>query len=123
MNTFSDGSTTWVITEDLDGNPRPQDGDGDCLAIADVGCYEAATILCQGAATPPLARLLAGDGSAQSCVKYHHEVLLRVDGSVIPLNKFTGAALANVILGFMKTLKGSEAPHRVEIEFEVREDA
>ncbi len=67
--------------------------------------------------------ILAGDGDAESCVKYRHEVLLKVDGSVIPLNKFTGSALANVVLGFMKTLKGSEAPHKVELEFEVMEDA
>ena len=68
-------------------------------------------------------KILAGEGSAESCVKYSHEVLLRVDGSVIPLNKFTGSTLANVVLGFMKTLKGSEVPYRVELEFEVREDA
>jgi hypothetical protein len=48
--------------------------------------------------------------------------VLRVDGSVIALNKFTGSALANVVLGFIKTLKGSESPHRVELEFEVRGD-
>jgi molybdopterin-guanine dinucleotide biosynthesis protein B len=66
--------------------------------------------------------ILAGQGKAENCVKYSHEVLLRADGSIIPLNKFTGSALANVILGFMKTLKGSEVPHRVELEFEVRED-
>jgi molybdopterin-guanine dinucleotide biosynthesis protein B len=64
--------------------------------------------------------ILAGEESATKCVKYSSEVVLRVDGSVIPLNKFTGSALANVVLGFMKTLKGSEAPHRVELEFEVR---
>ncbi len=67
--------------------------------------------------------ILAGQGKAEKCVKYSSEVLLRVDGSVIPLNKFTGSALANVVLGFIKTLKGSEAPHRVELEFEVRDDA
>ena len=64
VNTFWDGTTTWVIAEDLDGNPRPQDGDGDCLALADVGCYEAPAISCQANAVSPLASLLAGDGSS-----------------------------------------------------------
>lgn len=67
--------------------------------------------------------ILAGEGNAEKCVKYDSDVVLRVDGSVIPLNKFTGSALANVVLGFMKTLKGSESPHKVELEFEVRGDA
>lgn len=101
------------------------------VALADIVEKRAYPLLaglnCKACGSPTCRELgkaiLAGDGNAQSCVKYRHEVLLRVDGSVIPLNKFTGAALANVVLGFMKTLKGSEAPHRVEIEFEVREDA
>ena len=67
--------------------------------------------------------ILAGEEDAEKCVKYGSDVVLRVDGSVIPLNKFTGSALANVVLGFMKTLKGSESPHKVELEFEVRGDA
>jgi molybdopterin-guanine dinucleotide biosynthesis protein B len=66
--------------------------------------------------------ILAGEGDAAKCVKYGSGVVLRVDGSVIALNKFTGSALANVVLGFIKTLKGSESPHRVELEFEVRGD-
>ncbi|HIH88196.1 TPA: molybdopterin-guanine dinucleotide biosynthesis protein B [Candidatus Bathyarchaeota archaeon] len=67
--------------------------------------------------------ILAGETEAAKCVKYGGKVVLRVDGSVVALNKFTGSALANVILGFLKTLKGSESPHRVELEFEVRGDA
>jgi molybdopterin-guanine dinucleotide biosynthesis protein B len=67
--------------------------------------------------------ILAGEVKAAKCVKYSAEVLLHVDGSVIALNKFTGSALANIVLGFLKSLKGSEAPHRVELEFEVRGDA
>jgi molybdopterin-guanine dinucleotide biosynthesis adapter protein len=67
--------------------------------------------------------ILAGEGDAKKCVKYDGEVILRIDGSVIPLNKFTGSALANVVLGFLKTLKGGEEPHRVELEFEVKGDA
>jgi molybdopterin-guanine dinucleotide biosynthesis adapter protein len=66
--------------------------------------------------------ILQGQCEAEKCVKYSGEVMLRVDGSTIPLNKFTGSALANVILGFLKTLKGSENPHHVELDFEVRGD-
>jgi len=62
VNTFMDGSTTWTLVEDLEGNPRPQDGDGDCFAIVDAGCYEAPTVPCQGNAVPALAGLLVGDG-------------------------------------------------------------
>jgi molybdopterin-guanine dinucleotide biosynthesis protein B len=66
--------------------------------------------------------ILQGQCGAEKCVKYGGEVTLKVDGSTIPLNKFTGSALANVILGFLKTLKGSETPHHVELDFEVRGD-
>jgi hypothetical protein len=62
VSTFTDGTTTWAIVEDLDGNPRPQDGDGDCFAIVDMGCYEAPTVSCQAEIVPPLARLMLGDG-------------------------------------------------------------
>ena len=64
--------------------------------------------------------ILQGKCEAEKCVKYCGEVMLRVDGSTIPLNKFTGSTLANIVLGYLKTLKGSEAPRRVELEFEVR---
>jgi hypothetical protein len=66
--------------------------------------------------------ILQGQCEAEKCVKYSGEVKLRVDDSTIPLKKFTGSALANVVLGFLKTLKGSETPHHVELEFEVRGD-
>jgi len=66
--------------------------------------------------------ILKGQCDAKICVKYSGEVMLRVDGSAIPLNKFTGSALANVIVGFLKTLKGSETPHHVELDFEVMGD-
>jgi len=64
--------------------------------------------------------ILASEVGAEKCVKYGSDIVLRVDGSLIPLNKFTGSALVNIVLGFMKTLKGSESPHKVELEFEVR---
>jgi molybdopterin-guanine dinucleotide biosynthesis protein B len=103
----------------------------DAIALVDVIEKRAYPLLaglnCKACGSPTCRELgktiLSGEGNAERCVKYSHEVLLRVDGSVIPLNKFTGSALANVVLGFIKTLKGSEAPHRVELEFEVREDA
>jgi molybdopterin-guanine dinucleotide biosynthesis protein B len=64
--------------------------------------------------------ILQGQCDAEKCVKYSGKVMLRVNGSTIPLNKFTASALANVIVGFLKTLKGSETPHHVELNFEVR---
>jgi molybdopterin-guanine dinucleotide biosynthesis protein B len=67
--------------------------------------------------------ILSGQGEANSCVKYSSDVLLRVNGSTVPLNKFVQSTFANVVLGLLKTLKGSEKPFRVELEFEVREDA
>ncbi|HTS19322.1 MAG TPA: right-handed parallel beta-helix repeat-containing protein [Verrucomicrobiae bacterium] len=62
VNSFSDGTATWLIADDLEGHSRPQDGRGDCLAMADVGCYEATAIPCQMNTIPPLDSLLLGDG-------------------------------------------------------------
>lgn len=125
-----------IASVDVDGKV-PEAGDlpvvalGDARALADIVEARAYPLLaglnckaCGFGTCGELGRaILAGEGSAARCVKYGSDVVLRVDGSVIPLNKFTGAALANVVLGFMKTLKGSESPHRVELEFEVRGDA
>ncbi len=67
--------------------------------------------------------ILEGKTTADKCVKYGGGVSLRVDGSTVALNAFVQKALANVVLGFLKTLKGAEEPHRVELSFEVRDDA
>jgi len=124
-----------IASVDIDGKVKEAAG----LPVVPIGDASALTDIVEARAYPLLAGLnckacgyptcgemgraiLAGQGSAGKCVKYSAEVLLRVDGSVISLNKFTGSALANVVLGFLKTLKGGEAPHRVELEFEVRGD-
>ncbi|HVM61077.1 MAG TPA: right-handed parallel beta-helix repeat-containing protein [Verrucomicrobiae bacterium] len=62
VNSFSDGTDSWAIMDDLDGNARPQDGRGDCLAMVDIGCYEAPAVPCQSNAIPSLASLLFGNG-------------------------------------------------------------
>jgi hypothetical protein len=67
--------------------------------------------------------ILEGKTTADKCVKYGGSVDLRVDGSTVALNAFVQKALANVVLGFLKTLKGAEEPRRVELSFEVRDDA
>jgi molybdopterin-guanine dinucleotide biosynthesis protein B len=104
-------SDTVALTDIVEKRAYPMLAGLDCKACGFPTCRELGKTI------------LTGERKAESCVKYSHDVLLRVDSSVIPLNKFTGSALVNVVLGFMKTLKGSEAPHQVELEFEVKKDA
>ena len=67
--------------------------------------------------------ILEGRTTADKCVNYSSGVSLKVDGSIVALNNFVQLTLVNVILGFLKTLKGVEEPHRVELDFEVKDDA
>ena len=101
-------SDPFALADIVEKNAYPMLASLNCKACGYPNCREMGKAILQG-------RCEAG-----KCVKYSGEVVLRVDGSTIPLNKFTGSALANVVLGFLKTLKGSEAPHRVELDFEVR---
>jgi len=65
--------------------------------------------------------ILRGEEETGSCVAYGGPITLRVNGVQIPLGGFTGKALINVVLGYVKTLKGVEAPRKVEVEFEADE--
>ena len=66
--------------------------------------------------------ILAGHAKAEKCIKYNSDIVLKVDDSTIALNSFVQSALTNVVLGFLKTLKGAEEPHKVKLEFEVSSD-
>ena len=50
-------------------------------------------------------------------VKKNFEVEMRVDGKVLPLNHMMQETIANVMMGFSKTLKGLDvAPQSVEVK-------
>jgi molybdopterin-guanine dinucleotide biosynthesis protein B len=62
--------------------------------------------------------LLAGSAEITQCVGYRKDFLLKVNDTDVPLGGFTRKALKNVILGFIKSLKGGEDPRKVHLEFE-----
>jgi len=64
------------------------------------------------------AALLAGESEITQCIGYGSQFKLRVNDIDVPLNNFTRVAMQNVILGFIKTLKGGEEAKKVELEFE-----
>lgn len=37
------GTSSWMAADDMDGNPRSKDGNGDGVSKPDIGCYEAPT--------------------------------------------------------------------------------
>ena len=50
-------------------------------------------------------------------VKKNFETEMWIDGKQLPLNHFVQEALANVLLGFSKTLKGlDDAPQTIEVK-------
>jgi molybdopterin-guanine dinucleotide biosynthesis protein B len=64
------------------------------------------------------AALLAHEADIIQCVGYHSAFKLKVNDTDVPLGDFTRNALQNVILGFIKTLKGGDGARKVELEFE-----
>ena len=62
--------------------------------------------------------LLAGDAEITQCAEYGSSFKLVVNDHDVPLNNFTRAAMENVILGFIKTLKGGEDAKKIKLEFE-----
>lgn len=64
--------------------------------------------------------ILSGQAKANQCIGYDASFILKVNGLDIALNKFTKQALENVILGFVKTLKGGEEAKKIQLEFEVK---
>ena len=50
-------------------------------------------------------------------VKKNFEAEMWVDGKVLPLNHFVQETIANVMVGFSKTLKGLDvAPNTIEVK-------
>jgi len=50
-------------------------------------------------------------------VKKNFEVEMWVDGHKVPLNHFVQETIANVMVGFSKTLKGLDsAPEKIEVK-------
>jgi molybdopterin-guanine dinucleotide biosynthesis protein B len=64
--------------------------------------------------------LLAGEAEITQCVRYKSNFTFKVNDTNIPLNNFTRSAIQNVILGFIKTLKGVEEAEKVYLEFETK---
>ena len=64
------------------------------------------------------AALLSGEAVITQCVGYGRDFILKVNDTDIPLGGFTRTALQNVVLGFIKSLKGGEDPKKVQLEFE-----
>lgn len=68
------------------------------------------------------AALLAREAKLEQCVGFRHDGVLKVNGVDVPMNNFIRKAMQNVVLGFIKTLKGAEEARKVELSFEVDND-
>ena len=81
---------------------------------------------CHGCGYPDCRSLgkavLGGYADATQCVRNYIAFTLKVNDESVPLNNFTRRALTNMLMGFIKTLKGGEKSERVELAFEVEKD-
>jgi molybdopterin-guanine dinucleotide biosynthesis protein B len=68
------------------------------------------------------AALLAGEAELNQCVGYRSNGVLKVNGMEVAMGNFVREIMTNVVLGFVKTLKGGEVARKVELSFEVYED-
>ena len=56
-------------------------------------------------------------GESHKIVKKNFEAEMWVDGRKLPLNHFVQETIANVMVGFSKTLKGMDAaPEKIEVK-------
>ena len=62
--------------------------------------------------------LLAKEAKITQCIGYGAQFKLKINDNDVPLNNFTRVAMQNVILGFIKGLKGGEEAKKVQLEFE-----
>jgi len=68
--------------------------------------------------------MLADEAKATKCVNLlSTETQVLVDGAPLSVNPFVGKVIKNVVMGILSTLKGVEAPKRVEVKFTVEEDS
>ncbi len=56
-------------------------------------------------------------GESHKIVKKNFETEMWIDGKKLPLNNFVQETIANVMVGFSKTLKGMDAtPEKIEVK-------
>ncbi len=56
-------------------------------------------------------------GESHRIIKKNFEAEMWVDGKQLPLNHFVQEAIANIMMGFSKTLKGmNDQPEKIEIK-------
>jgi hypothetical protein len=56
-------------------------------------------------------------GESHRTVKKNFETQMWVDGQKLPLNHFVQETIANVLIGFSKTLKGLDStPEKIEVK-------
>lgn len=63
-------------------------------------------------------KLLAGEAEITQCIGYGPSFTLKVNDQTVAMNNFTRATMENVILGFLKTLKGGDEARKIKLEFE-----
>ncbi len=66
--------------------------------------------------------LLAGEAELNQCVGYRSDGSLKVNGMEVSMGNFVREIMKNVVLGFVKALKGGEVARKVELSFEVTDD-
>jgi len=66
--------------------------------------------------------LLAGEANLSQCVGYRSDGILKVNGVDVAMGNFVRDIMQNVVLGFIKSLKGGEKARKVELTFEVNDD-
>jgi len=63
-------------------------------------------------------KLLTGEAEITQCIGYGPSFTLKVNDQTVAMNNFTRATMENVILGFLKTLKGGDEARKIKLEFE-----
>ncbi len=66
--------------------------------------------------------LLAGEAELDQCVGYRSDGILKVNGVDVAMGSFVRDIMQNVVLGFIKSLKGGGKARKVELSFEVNDD-